>query len=77
MKMMRICIVILDWGGWNIRDFMDGDFFFRREDFNFSMGDIKLDFVYDGSNIGVSSRFCKYFKVIIRWLYLYCKVYLK
>lgn len=55
---MRICIVILDWGGWNIRDFMDGDFFFRREDFNFSMGDIKLDFVYDGSNIGVSSRFC-------------------
>ena len=46
---------ILDWGGWNTRDSMDGDSFSRREDSNLSMGDTKSDSVYDGSNIGVSN----------------------
>lgn len=77
MKMMKICIVTLDWGGWNTRDSMDGDSFSRREDSNLSMGDTKSDSVYDGSNIGVSSRLCQHLKVIIRWLHVHCKVYLK
>ena len=55
LKFLLLKCNILDWGGWNTRDSMDGDSFSRREDSNLSMGDTKSDSVYDGSNIGVSN----------------------
>jgi hypothetical protein len=46
--------LVLDWGGWNRRDSVEGESFSRKEDSNLSMADAKSDSVYDGSNIGAS-----------------------
>lgn len=52
--MLGLLLIILDWGGWNTRDSVEGESFSRKDDSNLSMGDAKSDSVYDGSNIGAS-----------------------